>query len=146
MCKCSFALVLLSVCAWTQALPTPALPTNEPKEAVIAVLNGRKVTVGEYKRMLEAQEPNMKALAQSKPKAFLEEYALYETVLAAAEKAGLDQQSPYKEKLAMSRRQILAAAMVDETQKNFPVPPAAVKKFYDENPDMYRQAIVKVIF
>jgi len=113
---------------------------------VIAVINGRKITTSEYKRMLEAQDPKMRSLASSQPKAFLEEYALYETVLAAAEKQGLDQQSPYKEKIAMARRQILAAGMIDETHKNFPVTPEMAKKFYEENSDLYRQAMVKVIF
>ena len=141
MCKCSFALVFLSACAWTQSLPT-----GSPQEAVIAVINGRKITISEYKRMLEAQDPKMRSLASSQPKAFLEEYALYETVLAAAEKQGLDQQSPYKEKIAMARRQILAAGMIDETHKNFPVTPEMAKKFYEENSDLYRQAMVKVIF
>ena len=141
MRKCSFALVLLSMCAWTQSLPT-----QQPKEAVIAVVNGRKLTLGEYKRIVEAQDGKMKALAIQQPKAFLEEYALYETVLAQAEKARLDQQSPYKEKLAMARKQILASAMIDETHNNFPVTTEIAKKFYDENSDMYHQAKVKVIF
>lgn len=141
MRKCSFAFLLLSVCSLAQT-PLP----DEPKEAVIAEINGRKITLAEYKRMLEAQDQNMKSLAQRQPKAFLEEYALYETVLAAAEKAGLDKQSPFKEKIAMSRRQILAAGMVDETHRNFPVPVETARKFYGENPDMYTQAVVKVIF
>lgn len=129
------------MCAWTQSLPT-----QQPKEAVIAVVNGRKLTLGEYKRIVEAQDGKMKALAIQQPKAFLEEYALYETVLAQAEKARLDQQSPYKEKLAMARKQILASAMIDETHNNFPVTTEIAKKFYDENSDMYHQAKVKVIF
>ena len=141
MRKCCFALVLLSLCAWTQSLPT-----EQPKEAVVAIINGRKVTLAEFKRMLAVQDPKMKALAMQQPKAFLDEYALYETVLAQAEKARLDQQSPYKEKLAMARRQILAEAMIDETHNNFPVTPEIAKKFYDENSDMYHQATVKVIF
>jgi parvulin-like peptidyl-prolyl isomerase len=141
MRKCCFALVLLSLCAWTQSLPT-----EQPKEAVVALINGRKVTLSEFKRMLAVQDAKMKALAMQQPKAFLDEYALYETVLAQAEKARLDQQSPYKEKLAMARRQILAEAMIDETHNNFPVTTEIAKKFYDENSDMYHQATVKVIF
>ena len=39
MRKCCFALVLLSMCAWTQSLPI-----EQPTEAVVAVINGRKIT------------------------------------------------------------------------------------------------------
>src|SRR5688572_24040446 len=94
MRKCSFALLLLSACAWAQ--PTP-IPENPP-DPVVAEVNGRKITKSEYKKILEAQDGNMRSLAEKQPKAFLEQYALYESVLAAAEKAGLDKQSPFKEK------------------------------------------------
>jgi len=141
MCKCSFALALLSVCAWTQSLPV-----DDPKEAVVAVVNGRKITLSEYKRILEAQDPSMRAVATQQPKAFLEQYALFENVLTAAEKAGFDQQSPFKERIAASRKQILITGFIDEKHKNFVLPPEEAKKFYDANPDMYQQAMVRVVF
>jgi parvulin-like peptidyl-prolyl isomerase len=141
MRKCSFALVLLSACAWTQSLPV-----DDPKEAVVAVVNGRKITLSEYKRILEAQDPTMRTVAERQPKAFLEQYALFENVLTAAEKAGLDQQTPFKERIAASRKQILITGFIDEKHKNFVLPPDEPKKFYAANPDMYQQAMVKVIF
>lgn len=141
MRTCGFALVSLSLCSWAQDLPV-----NDPKEAVVATVNGRKITLFEYKRMIEAQEGNMRAMAVTQPKAFLEQYALYESVLAAAEKAGLEQQSPFKERVAMARRQILVTGLIDQRHKNFEVPEAEVKKFYEANQDMYHQAMVRVIF
>ena len=141
MRKCSFALFLLSACAWTQALPV-----DDPKEAVVAVVNGRNITLSEYKRILEAQDATMKAVAERQPKAFLEQFALFEMVLGAAEKAGLDQRDPFKEKIAASRKQILISGYIDEKHKNFVLPPDEAKKFYESNRDMYHQAMVKVIF
>src|SRR3954451_14092888 len=141
MRTCSFALLLLSPCAWTQRLPV-----DGPKDAVVAAVNGRGITLSEYRRMLEAQDPQMHALAVRDPKAFLVQYALYENILGAAEKQGLDQQSPFKERIAMSRRQILIAGMVDEHHRNFKVPDEEVKKFYDNNKDLYHQTVVRVIF
>ena len=67
MCKRSFALLLLSVCAWTQSLPI-----DDPSDPVVAVVNGRKITKSEYQKMIEAQDASMQALAQQQPKAFLE--------------------------------------------------------------------------
>jgi hypothetical protein len=141
MCKCGFALFLLSSCAWAQGGPTEG-----PRDAVVAVINGRNITLSEYKRILEAQDAQMRGLATRDPKAFLEQYALYEGVLGAAEKAGLDQQSPFKERIAMARRQILIAAMVDEHHKNFNVSDQEARKFYNNNQDLYHQVIVRVIF
>jgi parvulin-like peptidyl-prolyl isomerase len=141
MCKRSFALLLLSVCAWTQGLPI-----DDPSDAVVAVVNGRKITKSEYQKMVEAQDANMRALAQQQPKAFLEQYALYDAVLTAAEKAGLDKQSPFKERIAMSRRQILVTGFIDQHHKDFNVPIEEAKSFYEKNKDMYQQAMVRVIF
>jgi len=141
MCKRCFALLLLSVCAWTQSLPI-----DDPSDAVVAVVNGRKITKSEYQKMVEAQDANMRALAQQQPKAFLEQYALYDAVLTAAEKAGLDKQSPFKERIAMSRRQILVTGFIDQHHKDFNVPIEEAKSFYEKNKDMYQQAMVRVIF
>jgi parvulin-like peptidyl-prolyl isomerase len=141
MCKRCFALLLLSVCAWTQSLPI-----DDPSDAVVAVVNGRKITKSEYQKMVEAQDANMRALAQQQPKAFLEQYALYDAVLTAAEKAGLDKQSPFKERIAMSRRQILVTGFIDQHHKDFNVPIEEAKSFYEKNKDLYQQAMVRVIF
>ena len=141
MLKRSFAVVLLSACAWTQSLPV-----DDPKDAVVATVNGRKITLSEYKRILEAQDATMRVVAERQPKAFLEQYALFETVLNAAEKAALDQQSPLKEKIAASRKQILISGYIDEKHRNFALPAGEAKKFYEANRDMYHQAMVRVIF
>jgi parvulin-like peptidyl-prolyl isomerase len=141
MRKCSLALLALAVCASAQTLPI-----NPPKEAVVAVVNGRTITLSEYKRMAEAQEGHMKALSQQNPKVFLEQYALYEAVLAAAEKAGLDKQSPFKERIAMQRRQILVSGLIDARHAAFTVSPEEVQAYFDKNKAMYQQAMVRVIF
>jgi parvulin-like peptidyl-prolyl isomerase len=141
MCKRSFALLLLSACAWTQSLPI-----DNPSDPTVAVVNGRKISKSEYRKMIEAQDPNMRALAEKQPKVFLEQYALYETMLQAAEKAGLEKQNPFKEKIAMARRQILVSGLIDQQHKDFNVPIEDAKSFYENNKDMYQQAMVRVIF
>ena len=141
MWKCSFALVLLSVCAWTQTAPIPVSP-----DPVVAVVNGRKITRSEFRKMVEAQDATMRSMAETQPKAFLEQYGLYETILVAAEKAGLEKQSPFKEKIAMARRQILVSGLIDGRHAAFTVPPDEVKAYYEKNKDGFRQVMVRVIF
>jgi hypothetical protein len=113
---------------------------------VIATVNGRKITRSEYKKILDAQDGAMRTLAEKQPKAFLEQYALYETVLAAAEKAGLDKQSPFKEKIAMARRQVLVTGLIDARHAAFAVNPEQVQAYYEKNKALYRQVMVRVIF
>jgi parvulin-like peptidyl-prolyl isomerase len=141
MRKCSLALLALAVCASAQTLPI-----DPPKEAVVAVVNGRKITLSEYKRMAEAQDGHMKVLSEQNPMVFLEQYALYEAVLAAAEKAGLDKQSPFKDRIAMQRRQILVSGLIDARHSAFTVSPEEVQAYFEKNKAMYQQAKVRVIF
>ena len=141
MRKCSLVLLALAVCASAQTLPI-----DPPKEAVVAVVNGRNITLSEYKRMAEAQEGQMKALSQQNPKIFLEQYALYEAVLAAAEKAGLDKQSPFKERIAMQRRHILVSGLIDARHAAYKVSPEEIAAYFEKNKAMYQQAMVRVVF
>ncbi|HYP06394.1 MAG TPA: peptidyl-prolyl cis-trans isomerase [Bryobacteraceae bacterium] len=126
------------MCAWTQ--------TPDAGDPVVAVVNGRKITRSEYKKILEAQEGQLRALAEKQPKAFLEQFALYEGILAAAEKAGLDKQSPFKEKIGMARRQILVSGLIDARHAAFSVTPEQIQAHYDKNKDLFRQVMVRVVF
>lgn len=88
----------------------------------------------------------MRAMAEKQPKTFLEQYALYENVLAVAERAGLDKQSPFKERIAMARKQILVAGLIDSRHTTFTVSPEEIQAHYDKNKDLFRQVMVRVVF
>jgi peptidyl-prolyl cis-trans isomerase C len=65
-----------------------------------------------------------------------------------AEKAHLDQQSPVKEQIEISRRQWLASAQAASQMNTIAttVTGQEQRKYYDEHRDQYSQAKVKVLF
>jgi parvulin-like peptidyl-prolyl isomerase len=115
-------------------------------ETVIATVNGKKFTAGDYQQLLQNMNPQMRETAMKQPRAVLEQYALFENILVEAEKAKLDEQSPYKERIAEARRQILVQARVNEQTTAVVVSPDEVKKYYDDNRARYAEAKAKVIF
>ena len=72
--------------------------------------------------MLEAQDANMKGLAKQQPKAFLEQYALYETVLAAPKRQDWINKARSKSKLPWRAARSWSADMIDETHNEFSRP------------------------
>ena len=134
-CTC---LLLAAAALFAQSAPDPA--------KVIATINGRPVTAGEYDRLLAAMTPEVRAAARKQPAQVLEQFALFETILAEAEKAKLDQQSPYREQLADARRQIMVQAQIASKQAAVVVPPEDIEKAYQQHRSRYAQAKTKVIF
>src|SRR6185436_13248151 len=75
-------------------------------------------------------------------------FALIRKLAEMAEKAHLDEQSPLKEQLAVSRRQSLAGAQAAAARDSVAttIKAAEQRKFYDDHLDRYTQAKVKVLF
>jgi hypothetical protein len=139
----AFPFILLAVTC-IQAQST-GLVENTP-DTVIAVVNGRKFTVGDLERILPSLPPNLQSLFSQKPKDALEQYALGEVLTQEAERLKLQNQEPYRQQLENARRQVLAQAVMKEKGEKFPLPAEDVRKYYDANIDNFRQAWVKIIF
>src|SRR4051794_885906 len=105
-------------CAFAQGpAATPKAPQGSEiititPDTVIATVNGRKFTAGEFERMTQNLTPQMRQLAATQPKSFLEQYAYADTLAKEAEKANVAQMSPYRERLEDARRQILAQGLI----------------------------------
>jgi parvulin-like peptidyl-prolyl isomerase len=149
--KTCFILLVLSAAA--VLAQTPATPADPPKpgaeaikpDTVIAVVNGKSYTAEDMDRLLAPVSPVQRQAYMRDPKGFLEQYAMYDLIATMAEKAKLDQKSPYKEQIAETRRQILVTAQVNEYKNSIPIMPAEQKKYYDEHADKYKEAKVKMI-
>jgi parvulin-like peptidyl-prolyl isomerase len=115
-------------------------------ETVIATVNGKKFTAGDYQQLLLAMNPQMRDAAMNQPRTLLEQFALFQNILAEAETSKLDEQSPYKERIAEARRQILVQAQINARTQSVVVSPEDVKKHYDDNRLRYTEAKAKVIF
>ena len=143
-----FCVCLAVQCSFSQPKPQEPLTNGgaPSPDTVIAIVNGNKFTMGDYQQLLLSMTPQMRETAMKQPRAMLEQYALFQSILAEAEKAKLDQQTPYKERVAEARRQILVQARINEQSNTVVVSPEQVKTYYDENRQRYAEAKAKVLF
>jgi foldase protein PrsA len=142
-----FGLLLLALCAFPQTSTSqPVIAPEVTPDTVIATINGQKFTARQYQQLLANIPQQMRETAMKQPRALLEQYAMFQNILAEAEKSKLDQQSPYSDQIAEARRQILVQAQINDKQSSVVVSPDEVKKFYDDNRERYAEVKAKVIF
>lgn len=147
--NCLAILLCTSLFAQTPA-PAPGTQGIEiievKPDTVIATVNGKAFTAGEFEMLIPNLPQNLRDLAATKPKEFLEQYALGLTLQAEAEKIKLDQQFPYRQKISDARRQILVQGMMEEKAKALKIDPEESKKIFESRRSGYQQAKTKVIF
>jgi peptidyl-prolyl cis-trans isomerase C len=115
-------------------------------DAVVAIVNGRKVTAEEVRNLaLALPAPIQKAFTKD-PIQFMKEHAWYEVQAAAAVKDGLDKQSPWKESLEFQRMMTLVQAEWNDAHAKILVLPEQQKAFYDKNQNKYREVQAKLIY
>jgi len=124
----------------------PVFAEEVKPETVVAVVNGKSYTAADIDRLLAPLSPVRQQMAHRDPKAFLEEYAMFDLIADMAEKSKIYEKSPYKEQIAEMRRQIIVQAQVNEYKNSLPIMPADQKKYYDANIDKYKETKVKMIF
>jgi len=115
-------------------------------ETVVARVDGKPITAGELMMVLQMSPPEAQKNLLKDGKAFVEQFALLKKLAEMAEKSHLDQQSPLKEQLEITRRQWLASAQATAAMNSITVSGQEQKKFYQDHLDRYTQAKVKVLF
>jgi hypothetical protein len=122
------------------------LPINPlPPETVVAVSDGKPITAGEIRRLLESGDPQLINLAKQNPEQFLSNVVFLRYLAAEAEKIHLADQSPWKEQLQIMHDRILFTGMVNRVREEYSVPEQAIDDFYARNSARYEQARIKVI-
>ena len=115
-------------------------------DTVIATVNGKKLTYGEFETLVRSLPQQMQQNAMQNKKAFVNQFALMQKLADIAATSKLDQIAPYKDALAFSRMNILAQAEINEAPKQFLVQPEEQQKFYEANRERYTSVKVKVIY
>ncbi|HUI76698.1 MAG TPA: peptidylprolyl isomerase [Bryobacteraceae bacterium] len=126
--------------------PAPSLP-DLPDNTVIATFDdGGKFTMRDLRNLFAIlPSANQQALLRDR-KNFLEQYAFLRKLAKMAEADKLDQTSPNKEALEYNRMILLyQMKLTDENQKTI-ISEDDVRKFYESNPNQYRQVRVKAIY
>jgi peptidyl-prolyl cis-trans isomerase C len=132
----------------TQELPLGALSNilTMPPGTLVATIDGVKVTAADLQTILRALPPQAQQAALKNRRQFLEQYGVMMRLSAEAEKAKLDQQTPWKEQLSNMRMQMLAQAEINQRLNEIQVPVEEQRKQYDAHKDRYEQAKVKAIY
>jgi parvulin-like peptidyl-prolyl isomerase len=91
-------------------------------------------------------DPKMREAAGKDPGELIRMYGFMRRLAEMAEKQGLPDQTPYKEKLEVSRINLLANAMLDYHYLSIMVTPEEQKKHYEDNKANFREAKLKMIF
>ena len=112
-----FALCILAVAVWAADEKAPAKPAIDsaslPPDTIVATVNGKKMTADQVRKMVAGIPAQAQQAFTKDPKQFMQEYAWYMNLQAAAEKLGFAEQSPYKEILAFNRMLTLVQAGVE---------------------------------
>lgn len=137
-----FLLATLAAMLPAQA-PTP--PGGISPDTVVATIDGKDVTAGELRKLLEILPPQQLQQLQQNPIGGLTNVWVIRYLAGEAEKLKLDEKSPVKEQLEFMRQQILTQAFVINQGNSIPVSADEIEAFYSRNQLRYEQAKVKVI-
>jgi hypothetical protein len=138
---------LAAACAAFLSAQAPLdLPIKSlPPETVVATSDGKPITAGEIRRLLESGDPRLVNMAKQSPENFLGNVFLTRYLAAEGEKAHLADENPLKEQLQMIRDRMIGNAMVNQLRETYNVPEQDIAAFYAQNQSRYEQAWIKVI-
>ncbi len=130
------------------AQPGPQAPAGKPlqPDAVVAIVDGRKVTVSDLEVVFRAVSPATRQQALRSSAQFLQQYGLLRRLAEMAEKNRLHERSPLREQLEYNRMLAMAQAQLTEAQNQITVSLEEARKYYETHKDAYTQARVKVLY
>lgn len=129
----------------TAAALAAQTPPPFTADTVIGTVDGKKMTFGDLRRMIEAAPAGLFQAFQQNPMEAISRVYMMRYLAAEGEKRKLEQQSPWKEQLELQRQNIVATAMTTEERNTYQVSEEAVEKYYKEHQARYEQVKIKVI-
>src|SRR5579862_6574432 len=127
-----------------QVAPATPPPPVAPDTVVVEV-DGKKITAAEVDKIIAGFPPANQQALRARPE-LLGQVFMMQRLAADAEKAGIDKQSPYKEQLEFTRLQLLSTAQLNTVNNSMKVSEDEEKKYYQENPDKFKEVKVRAIF
>ncbi|HLJ13594.1 MAG TPA: peptidyl-prolyl cis-trans isomerase [Bryobacteraceae bacterium] len=130
---------------WINQLKVRFTPVMDDAATGAASVDGKKLSAADVKAIVESLPPQLQLKAKGDLKNFLAEYFLVHHIASLAEKAHLDEQSPYKEELAQLRLQILFNAELTTQGNQVPVAYSEEEARYHSHPQDFTEAAVHVL-
>lgn len=137
---------------YLEGVPQPGAPWNKPAgkplppAKVVAHVNQEAITAGKLTELLTGAPTLALNSAGSDPAEFLTWTYLLGKMSAEAEKQGLAAKSPYADRLAWSRAQVLMMARIEDKNREATPDEKGFEAAYKENPHRYGFAKTKLIF
>jgi len=125
----------------------PEAVASQDPNRVVAVIDGKQITASQALDMLKPFPPEQRKQYESNLSNVIQQVYMREQLASLAQKMNLDQQSPWKEQIELSRDNILYQAYlarVNETASKGPVPDA--QQYYSSHPDDFDSVKLSGIF
>jgi parvulin-like peptidyl-prolyl isomerase len=142
----SMGVALIIFTSIAAAQTAPAEGQKPSPETVVATIDGKKLTQGELDGYMQVLSAQAQQGAKRDPKQFIQQFALMQRLSGMAEKARLDQKSPYREAIALNRMTLLMQAQINTMYESLSVPADDQMRFYEENKSRYEQVKLKAIY
>jgi len=140
---------MLSGLLFAQRLPGPeptiVIDPDKPNE-VIATVDGKVFTQMDLQLLLVTMSKAQQDAVRSNPVEALRMYGWLKKMAGMAEKAGLDKESPYAQRIEMNRLTMLSEAMISRHEQDDVLPPETLKGYYERMKDQFSIANVKLIY
>lgn len=127
------------------ALSTALFAQTSSPDAVVATIDGHKLTVAELQNLLDNSPPQFSQIFHQDPVSALAQVWVLRYLADEAEKLKLAEQSPWKEQLQIQRRDLMANAMNYYERNHYQVPTGQVNQFYEQNKSHFEQVKVRDI-
>jgi peptidyl-prolyl cis-trans isomerase C len=145
-------LFLVFLCASPGWAQQPAAPEYSnapwaklPDSQELVKIDGRSVTVGEFKAFLAVLPPDGVAMASVNPALIVKQMALQRKLTQMAVEQKLDQQSPLREQLEYNRMALLSQAEIQYVMNNNTVGTDEVQNYYNAHKERFKQVKVRAI-
>jgi peptidyl-prolyl cis-trans isomerase C len=128
-----------------QTPPPRADLSQIPDDQEIVKIDGKPMTMGQYRTILAIVAPANQAAATVDPGEFIMQIALMTKLAAMAEQQKLDQQTPLREQLEYGRLQALMTAELSQIINAPVVRDEDLQAYYNDNKERFKQVKLKAI-
>ena len=158
--------VLGAATLMAQTKPSPAVPSQPPASSstnqlrvrgpeavsqqdptrVVATIDGKPITAKEAAHLLQMVPADQRKRYENQLPNVLQQLYMSEQIASLATKMNLDQQSPWKDELQLSRNQILTQAYLNKMAGSSSGPAQDPQQYYNAHPQEFDRAKLSGIF
>lgn len=130
----------------TAPQPKAAIPELPDATVIAEFQDGTKFTMADLKRLYPALQPQLQNAVRQDPVEFFHEYATMLKYEQFALEKKLDEQSPYRERIAWDRLFNLYMATLEDVFATSTVDSNEIVNYYGKNKESFKQIKVKAIY